>query len=776
MKVTIFKSLYDSKNPSYYDLSFVLNRIKSGNSKESVLKFRETKDDKHKTGLPSICFAGTFSQRNKQSCIESSGLACIDFDNLDNVNDFKEQLKKDKFVYVSFVSPSGNGLKVLVKIPEDIDQYEQYYKALLQHFDSRADQSTKDISRVCFESYDPDIYINENSEVWATVIETTYNDFESVPDLVLTDEGKVIANLRKWLDNNFPISAGNRSNNLFKFASACNDYGVNKSFCEYYCISNFQQQDFTANEIRSVINSAYRNASAHGSKFFNDTDTITTTKKLVRLKKDDTEIKEILVSSGIDARIAEKAIDVAKDQCKGNLMRFWSESVNKSGKKTIELERVLFLKFLNQQGFYRYSVGNSYVFIKVYNNIVKQVELHDIKSFVFDYVEKNFGVEIIEFLARGVKTYFSKDLIELIDFYEYYQHNSTRDTSYFYFKNHVIKLTKNDIQYIDYIDLNGFVWESHIIQRDFVKKDKSEGDFLRFLINVSGGNGGRFEAFCSAIGFLLHDHKDTAHSPCIILNDEKISDSPEGGTGKGLFMKAISNFKRSVSVDGKGFKFDKSFIWQRVDFETQLIVLEDVNKGFDFEKLFSLITEGLTVEKKGLQEFYIPFNRSPKVCITTNYAIKGSGNSFARRKFEIEFAQFYNKNFSPYHEFKRTMFDDWDQEEWEKFDFFMLSCVQFYLENGLVEYEHVNLEYKKLVTETCQEFVDFMDDFYSLNMKFILIDCKNNFLSQYPDRSKYTTSTSFNKYLSIYAESMSVEFVKTKSGGFQYGEFKRLSN
>ena len=41
----------------------------------------------------------------------------------------------------------------------------------------------------------------------------------------------------------------------------------------------------------------------------------------------------------------------------------------------------------------------------------------------------------------------------------------------------------------------------------------------------------------STIGFLLHGHKNLSYCPAaVILNDEIISDNPEGGTGKGVCL------------------------------------------------------------------------------------------------------------------------------------------------------------------------------------------------------------------------------------------------
>mgnify|MGYP003112162545 FL=1 len=61
----------------------------------------------------------------------------------------------------------------------------------------------------------------------------------------------------------------------------------------------------------------------------------------------------------------------------------------------------------------------------------------------------------------------------------------------------------------------------------------------------------------STIGYLLHGWKNLSYCPATILNDEVISDNPEGGTGKGLFMNGISHMKKLVVIDGKSFNFEK---------------------------------------------------------------------------------------------------------------------------------------------------------------------------------------------------------------------------
>ncbi len=179
MKVTIFKNIKETSTPFIRDVDFILNRIKNGNSIDLINQIRkETNTDlrnKLKNNLPSICFSGIFKNRATNGLLEHSGLICLDFDKYSNesdLNDFYEHLKNDPFTFSCFISPSGDGIKLIVKIPKEPENHKLYFEALDEYFDNQNfDSGTNDISRVCFESYDPDIYINKDSKVWDKKVE-----------------------------------------------------------------------------------------------------------------------------------------------------------------------------------------------------------------------------------------------------------------------------------------------------------------------------------------------------------------------------------------------------------------------------------------------------------------------------------------------------------------------------------------------------------------------------------------------------------------------------
>lgn len=193
-------------------------------------------------------------------------------------------------------------------------------------------------------------------------------------------------------------------------------------------------------------------------------------------------------------------------------------------------------------------------------------------------------------------------------------------------------------------------------------------------------------------------------------------------------------------------------------------MFDDVKKYFDFERLFSVVTEGLTLEKKNKDAIKIPFSKSPKIAITTNYAIKGSGNSFARRKWELELHQYYSKEFTPLDEFGKLMFGDWNDDDWCEFDNYMIGCLSNYLRTGLVKSKFVNLNIRQLSAETSHDFIEWcglIGDSSQENLKIepgarlYKNELYNEFVDEYPDygpKSKMTISrTKFYKWLYSYA-------------------------
>jgi len=768
MEITIFKDIKDTAQPFYRDVSVIIDRIREGATQEIVRAIRSEKDKEErnrlKQSLPAVCFSGKFTKRNDASILQHSGLICLDFDGYENdklLLEEKEKITKDRYTYAVFISPSGLGLKVLVKIPAEVENHKNFFNSLEKHFDSPYfDKTCKNVSRVCYESYDPLIYVNEQSSVFNQITEQEYQEVEihkGVQTIPITDENKIVEILMKWWERKYGLKSGERNNNIYILASAFNDFGVTKILAEHI-MNGFSSQDFPLAEVKRTINSAYSQTQNFGTKYYEDEDKVNKVKQQLRRGVSKKIIKEELEeTSTISDSVLNLVVErLEEEQSK---QKFWS----KSEKGVIKIIHISFKRFLEDNGFYKFNPEGSknYVFVKVTNNLIDHTSEKEIKDFVLNYLLDVEDITVYNYFAENVK-YFREEFLTLLSSINVYFITDTKDTAYLYYTNCAVKVTKDDIIPIDYLDLGGYVWKDHVIDRVFDICDVNNCDYEVFIANISGGTEQRIRSMHSTIGYLLHGWKNLSYSPATILNDELISDNPEGGTGKGLFMNGLSHMKKLVVIDGKSFNFERSFAYQLVSADTQILCFDDVKKHFDFERLFSVVTEGLTLEKKNKDAIKIPFSKSPKIAITTNYAIKGSGSSFERRKWELELTQYYTKEFTPLVEFGKLMFGEWDDNEWCQFDNFMIQCLQMYLDKGLLKSEFVNLKTRKFSAETSHEFIEWCGaiggqsnmrlDVYK---KIYKNDLYMDFIDENPDyapKSKMTVSRNrFNKWLQIYA-------------------------
>ena len=165
MQVTIFKNVFDKTTPHYIPLQQALERIQSGKSSTLVSEVRDGDKEKKKE-LPVVCFSGEFSSRSDDALFEHSGLVVLDFDHVD-VDATKTSLATDDFIHSCWTSPSGNGVKALVKITNP-ERHRDHFRALIKYFERthglELDESGINESRACFESYDPDIIIKDDCQ------------------------------------------------------------------------------------------------------------------------------------------------------------------------------------------------------------------------------------------------------------------------------------------------------------------------------------------------------------------------------------------------------------------------------------------------------------------------------------------------------------------------------------------------------------------------------------------------------------------------------------
>lgn len=765
MIVTIFRDLYKSKDVPYHvPLDKAISRIKNGDSIDIIKKVRDSKNkdeaNLHKIKLPCILFNGTFNERNASGLIKHSGLMVVDFDKFPTQEDMLNQLetlKQNKHFVLLFISPSGDGIKGVVKVSDQLDKI-THPKIFAQFQDDFNfdywDNANSDVSRICFESYDPNIYVNLDAEIYNPVIKDKgYTVQERTPLLPINDEDRIISKIMAW-DWKKDFREGERNSFIYEISCAFCEYGVSQQTAEGYILNNIVFGDFSEKEVNTTIKSAYKRM-VFESKFFEDY------QKIDKIKADLKKGKDAVIKKH---NISEETFDELKQTQEHE--DFWS--VNDKNK--IHIDLLKYKLFLERNGFKKFFPEGCQkpTWVKIVSNKVVETSIEKIKDFVLEYLLNKSEVEVWKYCANYANL-FSDKLLLMLDSVELMMLKDTKYKSYFAFKNGILEVDKDKHKLIDYIDVNGYVWESQIIDRDWESLDDYDNEYQKFINNIS--NNEPIAVECS-IGYLLSTYKNKMNNKAIILNDEVISNNPEGGTGKGLFVQGLRQIRKVSILDGKTFDDKKSFPYQTVSPETQILVFDDVLKNFNFENKFSLVTEGMTLERKNKDAIKLKVEDSPKMVISTNYAIKGEGNSHDRRRHELEIAQYYGKNLTPYDEFGKQLFDDWDLDEFKKFDNYMIYCLQCYLKNGLIVQHSKNLKLRKFIAETSMEFYEWIEDAdnFKRNERHNKTEYYQRFIDEYQDFKKWLQSKTFNKWVEKYCSYKGYEFKEGNTQGNRWFE------
>lgn len=431
--------------------------------------------------------------------------------------------------------------------------------------------------------------------------------------------------------------------------------------------------------------------------------------------------------------------------------KFWS--TNQDGR--VSLNNFKFRRFLEIHDFFKNkpNENSSFNIIKKNGIFLEIQDEVDVKDFVLDYVlNNNLGEDVYNLLTSKVTT-FKRDFLSQIESKKIDVLRDTKDIAYLFYKNGVVEVKKDSQEIKDYANYGLSIWKDQIINRNYIESDHHDSEFRTFIWKISGENVDRYNTFQSVIGYLVHSYKSNGNNKAIILNDEMISDEPNGRSGKGLFWNALKHMKKVQSIDGKQFSFAGDFPYQSVKTDCQVLVFDDVKRNFLFENLFSVITEGIEITYKGKDTIKLPVEDSPKILITTNYTIKGTGGSHDARKFEVELSTFFNSGHTPIDFFKHYLFNDWDKLEWARFDCYIIECIKKYLNFGLMNYESISLPFKKFELEITKGLFEIIqtiksnewivfDDFYNLYIQ--------NVVKKWDAQTKNTVTRNLKKYIVFY--------------------------
>lgn len=191
-------SFYSKKNTmisSLMNIGEVFCFIRGGQYKKDVDQIRTLRNQGRieqaqqvKFMLPGVTFSATFgADRKGINYINYNSILVLDIDKLigDEVERVQHVLAQDPYIAAYWLSPSGNGWKGLIHLTYqeeeggDLDTKDKHGLAFRQideymktNYQIELDKSGKDISRLCFMSYDPLLVVKPEFASFVVVITT----------------------------------------------------------------------------------------------------------------------------------------------------------------------------------------------------------------------------------------------------------------------------------------------------------------------------------------------------------------------------------------------------------------------------------------------------------------------------------------------------------------------------------------------------------------------------------------------------------------------------
>ena len=257
----------------------ILQEIKTDKYQSDVKSIRyalhkgdEKTADEIKSGLIGFTASGAFgTSRTKANINTYSQIVCLDFDDIpvEELEALVSKINECKHTFASFISPSGEGLKVFIKVNSNAEQHTIAYNQIANFYKDLSgynfDAKCKDITRLCFVSYDADCFINENAivfEIKEEVKATSIPVEKTITNNLSTDT--LLDKCLKFTEQKESYQNGNRNNFIHLFASNANRFGIYEEDTLDFCSTNF---DLDEKEIKASINSAYKNQIADFAKF-----------------------------------------------------------------------------------------------------------------------------------------------------------------------------------------------------------------------------------------------------------------------------------------------------------------------------------------------------------------------------------------------------------------------------------------------------------------------------------------------------------------------------
>lgn len=233
--------------------------------------------------------------------------------------------------------------------------------------------------------------------------------------------------------------------------------------------------------------------------------------------------------------------------------------------------------------------------------------------------------------------------------------------------------------------------KSDAYRKDYLEKNKYslDGDLLK--ADEVAEHMHHFVNRIYSIGYLLHRYKSPSKPYAVWAMENKVEREGEssGGSGKSMTFSELKHFIKTKNVPARDpKKTEDKHIYDGVDKNTDLIVVDDCHEFLNFGFFFNDITGTMRVNNKFGSAFDLDFEDAPKMVFTSNYAVRKLDGSTNRRLIFNLFSDYYHNNkeeryeseYKPKMDLGKDLFKDFDENEWNLAANTIARCIQFYMQ------------------------------------------------------------------------------------------------
>ncbi|WP_396193246.1 VapE domain-containing protein [Flavobacterium sp.] len=277
--ITIFKNF--NEVVEHKTIPMILEEIKTGKYKHAIIYLRKSLSEnkmeayeKAKKSLPAFTPSGKFIGGRKMNFLEEySNIIILDIDKLqsEQLAKVNHSARQCEFTYACFISPSGNGLKILVKVSSTKAEHKESFLAIQDHYEKllnlEIDKSGKDITRLCFYSWDENLFINENASTFVTLsavevpVEETKPLESKNPKPETLNSELIYEHCIKFTEKKVQFVNGSRNVFVHQLACNLNRKGISLQEALSFILNDF---GYDEKEVTQTINSAYGNVHEFG--------------------------------------------------------------------------------------------------------------------------------------------------------------------------------------------------------------------------------------------------------------------------------------------------------------------------------------------------------------------------------------------------------------------------------------------------------------------------------------------------------------------------------